>query len=134
MQRINQRFCYVSTLPQKQQILLKKYLSFLNSTKECVESNARVIDKMLSNVDNLFINSSTKSSNIEPEESGFLLDPDSDKVHITLKQIVRDWTDEGADERNPAYKLIIGEIMSHFNVADMQKNQFKVVSADKFIS
>lgn len=82
---------------------------------------------MLANVDNLFINSSTRS-NIDPEESNsFTHDSDSDKVHITLKQIVRDWTDEGADERDPCYKLIIEEIMNNFNIADMQKNQFKVV-------
>lgn len=123
--RIDQRICYVSTLPPKQQKLLEKYKHFLNSTKECVEANNRVIEKMLSNVENLFINS---KSNIEPQEIVQIQDPDSDKVHITLKQIVRDWTDLGSDERDSCYKPILNEIMNHFNSSGMQKNQFKVVS------
>lgn len=128
--RIDQRICYLSTLPQKQQKLLEKYKRFLNSTKEAVEQNNRVIEKMLSNVDNLFINSST--SNIEPQEFTQVHDPDSDKVHITIKQIVRDWTDLGAEERDQCYKPILNEIMSHFDVADMKRNQFKVVRKFKY--
>lgn len=83
---------------------------------------------MLANVDSLFVNSSTKS-NIDPDEpdESLIQDPDFDKVNITLQQIVRDWTDAGQTERDQCYKLIISEIQDHFNVADMQKNQFKVV-------
>lgn len=103
--------------------MLEKYAKYLNSTKECVEANTRIIDKMLSNVENLFINS---KSHIEPQEIVHQIqDPDTDKVHITLKQIVRDWTDLGADERDQCYKPILNEIMSHFN--DVKKKQFRVV-------
>lgn len=80
---------------------------------------------MLSNVENLFINS---KSNIEPQEIVVPLDPDSDKVIITLKQIVRDWTDIGANEREQCYQPIIDEITKHFDMENMQKNQYKVVS------
>lgn len=128
--RIDQRIIYLSTLPAKQQKLLDKYTKYLNSTKECVEANTRVIDKMLSNVDQLFINS---RSNIEPQEIvSQIQDPDADKVHITLKQIVRDWTDLGSGERDQCYKPILNEIMEHFtnvnNSVNTQKNLFKVVS------
>lgn len=112
-------------MPQRQQKLLDKYLHYLNSTKESVEANFRVIEKMLSNVDTLFINS---KSTIEPQDiSSLIQDPDSDKVHITLKQIVRDWTDLGSTERDQCYKPILDEIMEHFG-AEGQKNNFKVVS------
>lgn len=121
--RIDQRICYVSTLPPTQQKYLDKYKRYLNSTKECVETNNRVIEKMLSNVENLFINS---KSNIEPQEIVHQQDPDSDKVHITIKQIVRDWTDLGAGEREQCYKPILDELMNHFQVSE--KNQFRVVS------
>ena len=77
---------------------------------------------MLSNVDNLFINT---KSNIEQQDI-VCIDPDSDKVHTTLKQIVRDWTDLGLEEREQCYKPILDELMTHFDVS--QKNQFKVVS------
>jgi carnosine N-methyltransferase len=128
--RIDQRICYVSQLPQRQQKFLEKYKRYLNSTKECVEANNRVIDKMLANVDQLFINSRNQSI-IEPKDIEQVHDPDSDKVHITIKQIVRDWTDLGASERDQCYKPIIAEVLNHFDVANMQKNQFKIVSKKK---
>lgn len=103
--------------------MLENYAKYLNSTKECVEANTRIIDKMLSNIENLFINS---KSHIEPQEIvPQIQDPDTDKVHVTLKQIVRDWTDLGSFERDQCYKPIISEIMSHFN--NIKKNQFRVV-------
>lgn len=77
-------------------------------------------------IENLFINS---KSNIEPQEIVQVQDPDSDKVHITIKQIVRDWTDLGSSERDAAYKPIMNEMMNHFTTSGMQKrNQFRVVS------
>lgn len=81
---------------------------------------------MLSNVENLFINS---KSNIEPQEIVIPLDPDNDKVIITLKQVVRDWTDLGSNERDLCYRPILEEIAKHFDINDMQKNQFKIVSS-----
>lgn len=126
LKRIDERACYVSTLSYKQQKLLAKYVSNLNATKECVDSNNRVIEKMLSNVENLFINS---KSNIEQQELSYIVqDPDSDKVHITLKQIARDWSDLGADEREQCYKPVIEELMKNFDPTS-QKSQFRVVSA-----
>lgn len=116
----------MSTLPKKQQKLLESYQKCLNSTKECVEANTRVIDKMLSKVDQLFINS---RSHIEPQDIvQQIQDPDADKVHITLKQIVRDWTDLGAEERDQSYKVILTEIMNQFSKVNTQNNKIKVVS------
>lgn len=112
-------------MPYKQQKLLTKYVSNLNATKECVDLNNRVIEKMLANVENLFINS---KSNIEQQELSYIVqDPDSDKVHITLKQIARDWSALGADERDQCYKPVVEELMKHFD-PNSQKSQFRVVS------
>jgi carnosine N-methyltransferase len=77
---------------------------------------------MLANVENLFINS---KSNIEPKELVLPLDPDSDKVIITIKQIVRDWADSGAKERDQCYKPILEELEQYFPIRE--KNQFKVL-------
>lgn len=83
---------------------------------------------MLSNVDNLFINS---KSNIEQQELSYIVqDPDSDKVHITLKQIARDWSDLGANEREQCYKPIVDELMKRLDPSS-QKSQFRVVSRDE---
>jgi carnosine N-methyltransferase len=62
-----------------------------------------------------------------PNELLQIADPDSDKVHVTLKQIVRDWTDLGAAERNESYKPILDELKEHFDFDNMEKNQHKVL-------
>lgn len=80
---------------------------------------------MLCNIDSLFVNS---KSNIEPQEILSTTDPESDKVHITLKQIVRDWADEGAKERSQCYEPILNELSKHFDINNMTKNQYKIVS------
>lgn len=79
---------------------------------------------MLCNIDSLFVNS---KSNIEPQEIRTAIDPDSDKVHITLKQIVRDWADEGAKERSQCYQPILNELSKHFDINNMAKNQYKIL-------
>lgn len=58
MLRINQRICYIASLPKRQQDLLENYKRTLNATKQCVEQNHRIIEKFLNGVDNLFVNSS----------------------------------------------------------------------------
>lgn len=58
IEKINQRLCYMASLPKRQQDLLENYKKTLNACKQCVEQNHRVIEKFLSGVDSLFVNSS----------------------------------------------------------------------------
>jgi len=37
-----------------------------------------------------------------------------DKVKSTIKQFVRDWSEEGKEERNACYQPIISEILERF--------------------
>lgn len=39
---------------------------------------------------------------------------DQEKVQATIKQLVRDWSTEGMDERNACYQPIIDEILQQF--------------------
>jgi carnosine N-methyltransferase len=39
---------------------------------------------------------------------------DLEKVQATLKQFVRDWSEEGSQERETCYQPIVEEIVSHF--------------------
>ena len=39
---------------------------------------------------------------------------DMEKVRITLKQIVRDWSEDGAVERSACYQPVIDEIVRRF--------------------
>lgn len=44
----------------------------------------------------------------------FINPDDFEKVQVTFKQFYRDWSEEGADERNICYKPIIQEIVNRF--------------------
>lgn len=39
---------------------------------------------------------------------------DIDRVKVTLKQFVRDWSEEGSTERNACYQPIIEEVVTNF--------------------
>lgn len=41
---------------------------------------------------------------------------DMDKVKTTLKQFVRDWSEDGLQERNVCYKPIIDEVKRRFPI------------------
>lgn len=124
--RIDQRLIYLSTLPLRQQQLLEQYKKTLNATKHCVDQNNLIIEKFLSGTSELFVNT---KNDIEPDEilKQVSADPDNDKVIVTLKQIVRDWTDLGQSERDESYKPILDELVSHFNLNSLEKNQYRVL-------
>nr|CAD7402654.1 unnamed protein product [Timema cristinae] len=52
---------------------------------------------------------------------------DQDKVQVTLKQFVRDWSEEGAGERQTCYQPIIDEILSHFPAHTCAPHDVKVL-------
>ena len=51
---------------------------------------------------------------------------DQDKVRSTLKQFVRDWSEEGAVERNECYNPILAALESHFPV-ETHRQEIKVL-------
>ena len=52
---------------------------------------------------------------------------DQDKVQATIKQLVRDWSTEGTDERNACYQPIIDEILNQFPL-DYWYGQTKILN------
>jgi carnosine N-methyltransferase len=124
--RIEKRFNFMQKLPIRQQQLLANYKRSLSATKQCVEQNNRVIDKFLSGVQQLFVNSKSDFE-ISQEMEAIPFDLNEDKVAITLKQIVRDWTDRGAAEREESYRPILDELANHFDLNNMEPNQYKVL-------
>lgn len=108
----------------KQQSFLEKYIRYLSITKDCIDANSRIIDKMCSNVGDLFV---TQDSYIEFRKiAEQVQDPKNDEVHMIFKQIVRDWTDLGREERERCYKPILDELMKEFGDV-VRKNQFRIV-------
>lgn len=71
---------------------------------------------------------------IEPEEIDDeticnTKDTDLEEIHMFFKQIVRDWTVLGVEERDQCYKPILDELTSHFK--DVKNNEYRVVRSAK---
>ncbi|KIJ28313.1 hypothetical protein M422DRAFT_270459, partial [Sphaerobolus stellatus SS14] len=51
-----------------------------------------------------------------------------DKLRSSLKQLVRDWAEEGKDERDTCYKPIIDALLDHFSyVPEAERNVIRVL-------
>eukprot|EP00698_Gefionella_okellyi_P024539 TRINITY_DN8694_c0_g1_i1.p1 TRINITY_DN8694_c0_g1~~TRINITY_DN8694_c0_g1_i1.p1 ORF type:complete len:407 (-),score=81.91 TRINITY_DN8694_c0_g1_i1:624-1844(-) len=96
---------YFAALPVEDQKLLsdmpKRYLQ----TEDAIRHNAAFL--------HMFIESSQLPMAIQAERDA-ITEGDMDKVRSTLKQFVRDWSSEGAAERDACYKPMIAELQKHF--------------------
>merc|ERR1711862_824692 len=95
------------------QKLLKKhgYQDSLDYLKQAVEKNMEIIQHILKDVDGIFENVNYQSE----AESDPRVRPtpvDMDKVQSTIKQIVRDWSSVGAEERSKCYGPLLDSLES----------------------
>ena len=85
---------------------------------KCLEINDEVIKKIAADID-IFENDSLEEHEQACYESDTVdLRPElhfHDKIHSILKQIVREWSEEGEEERRCSFGPIIKEIDSRFN-------------------
>uniref|UniRef100_H2Y4A1 carnosine N-methyltransferase n=1 Tax=Ciona savignyi TaxID=51511 RepID=H2Y4A1_CIOSA len=95
-------------LPESHQRMLPAHLRKIEDAKVCVDVNAALINEITSYCSNMFENRQYKElENYTVKHTSF----DLDKVKSTLKQIVRDWSADGARERDLCYQPIIDEIL-----------------------
>jgi len=120
-----------------QDVLLKHgFMANLDKLESCAAVNQTVLDQVVSDAANLFENSSrpgpngvavntaeraaaVKVTTEEGQDQGHhrrtptkLMD--KEKVHSTLKQLVRDWSDDGLRERETCYQPILKELEALF--------------------
>ncbi|PNF14289.1 Carnosine N-methyltransferase [Cryptotermes secundus] len=115
LQRVAKTEKYLRSLPAHHQALLENYHQHLTEIRACIENNYQIIKLIIKDVAYMFENVNPTG----PAESGkaVSLHPsvaDLEKVQATLKQFVRDWSEEGAQERETCYQPIVEEIVSHF--------------------
>jgi len=46
---------------------------------------------------------------------------------VTLKQIAREWSNDGKEERDSSFRPIIEQLLKHLPVIDETRNHFKVL-------
>lgn len=117
---------YLNSLPESHQALLQNYRLQLLRSRHCIDANHQIILKMIADVDNIFEEDPNKDAdnncyhrihrNLKAgaETVYFNQKLDTDRVIITLKQIIRDWSAEGEEERRACYDPILGAITDYF--------------------
>lgn len=126
MEAHKQREIYLSTLPIRHQQLLSQYKNGLDRIRDAIDANNSVIQQILSTTDQLFLNDNTvyKDGN---GITGRMRAFDIEKVQVILKQISRDWSLDGIQERQQCYQPIIDEIISHFSEQKVDPNNVKIL-------
>ncbi|CAG2122639.1 unnamed protein product, partial [Medioppia subpectinata] len=84
---------YLDSLPQRHQQLLTNYRQHLEDVCKAIDTNHKVIELI----------------SMKPQEP-----LDTDKVNSVFKQLVREWTDVGVNERKTCFEPILNSIEEHF--------------------
>lgn len=126
LSRIHRTKQHLRKFPLEQQKILASngFQEHLDALETCVELNYEVVKLIVADVNTMF-------ENVPPEKrpggkDGLgqvaVTDPDDiDKVQTTVKQFVRDWSSEGAEERKMCYGPILEEILEQFGQVEDKK-------------
>lgn len=113
LQRVKTNF---KLLPKRHREMLPNYKDHILKIEKCIEENQKFLFDIVSHTSEMFENRNHARIPSAPSDpanqpiSGF----DMEKVTTTLKQFVRDWSDEGRAERDACYKPITEEIQRLF--------------------
>lgn len=128
---MDQKEIYLNSLSENHQGLLVNYRMHLLRKRHCIEANTKLIQKIIADVDQIFecdpdqdgengngdnayhrIHKHLKTS--DDNKYGPPQKLDTERVVITLKQIVRDWSSEGKEERAACYDPIVGALTDYY--------------------
>ncbi|GAB0204457.1 carnosine N-methyltransferase [Grus japonensis] len=111
-ERVNRTERQFKSLPANQQSLLPQFLPHLDKIRKCIDHNQEILQTIVNDCVHMFENKEYGEDgrgNITPASTF-----DMDKLKSTLKQFVRDWSEEGKPERDACYQPIINEIVKNF--------------------
>ncbi|BFG02385.1 carnosine N-methyltransferase [Drosophila madeirensis] len=130
-QRLRRTLDYFNSLPADDQRLLSKYRAHLDCVRTCIDRNQAVIRQILR--ERLLYPADGSSSPTSDADSEFDEPPahvrhgDMDQAQSTLKLIARDWSTDGALEREQSYKPIIDSIKEYYKPSDYELNEIKIL-------
>ncbi|XP_014464234.1 carnosine N-methyltransferase isoform X2 [Alligator mississippiensis] len=111
-ERVNRTERQFRSLPANQQNLLPQFLLHLDKIRTCIDHNQEILQTIVNDCPHMFENreyAEDGNGKIMPASTF-----DMDKLKSTLKQFVRDWSEEGKPERDSCYQPIISEIIKNF--------------------
>nr|XP_033782681.1 carnosine N-methyltransferase isoform X2 [Geotrypetes seraphini] len=110
-ERVNRTEKQFISLPANQQKLLPQFLSHLEKIRKCIDHNQQILQAIVNDCMHMF-------ENKEYADDGNTIMPastfDMDKLKSTIKQFIRDWSEDGKAERDSCYQPIINEVKKYF--------------------
>lgn len=108
-EQIRRQLASYCRIPRRHQQILNDFPTILKRRRRCVSKNYQFIEQILSKIDGMF---GFSVNTMEPiEQISAPPEFQLDKMRSTIKQFVRDWSEEGKIERDQCYKPIIAEIL-----------------------
>ncbi|XP_041988083.1 carnosine N-methyltransferase [Aricia agestis] len=143
LDRIHKSEKMISMLPPTHQNRLDKYKTLLTTFKKCLDVNNSIVHLIIKDVDTMFENvdlgADANTNGMESfgcnynnceltSQKQHKMQHDVDKVQSVLKNIVRDWSDAGAAEREQCYQPILDRIEKLFPVVDyIDRSDIKIL-------
>ncbi|KAI8999426.1 N2227-like protein-domain-containing protein [Gaertneriomyces semiglobifer] len=109
-----------NSIPPSHKAVLPQWEAKVDASNKSIEANAKFLEMV---VDGVQVE--------EPQQENprdRVMEGDLDKVRSTLRQFVRDWSEEGSDERAASYEPILAELEERFkDVPEPQRGSLKVL-------
>ncbi|XP_033168749.1 carnosine N-methyltransferase isoform X1 [Drosophila mauritiana] len=143
-QRLKRSMDYLNSLSGEDQVMLTKYRGHLQCVRTCIDRNQAVIREILRGRVLYPTDEATGDPSEFDEPPPNVRHGDMDQIDIpfdeadveplkilkaqsTLKLIARDWSTEGALEREQSYKPIIDSIVAYFKHSDIELKEIKIL-------
>ncbi|KAG6447255.1 hypothetical protein O3G_MSEX004809 [Manduca sexta] len=145
LDRIHKSEKIISMLPINHQRRLEKYKTYLTKFKKCLDVNNSIVHLIIKDVDTMFENVDHSAMDVSgtngtesfgcnynsceiASQKQHKMQHDVEKVQSVLKNIVRDWSDMGAPEREQCYTPILEEMEERFPLDEISdRSQVKVL-------
>ncbi|VVC89681.1 carnosine N-methyltransferase [Leptidea sinapis] len=144
LDRIHKSEKIISVLPKSHQERLTKYQAYLTKFKNCLDVNNSIVHLIIKHVDTMFENVDHSIDVAETNgaekfgcnynnceitvQKQHKMQHDVEKVQSVLKNIVRDWSEMGAPEREQCYQPILDELEDRYPIEDFSnRSQVKVL-------
>eukprot|EP00295_Goniomonas_pacifica_P045807 CAMPEP_0175917916 /NCGR_PEP_ID=MMETSP0108-20121206/11611_1 /TAXON_ID=195067 ORGANISM="Goniomonas pacifica, Strain CCMP1869" /NCGR_SAMPLE_ID=MMETSP0108 /ASSEMBLY_ACC=CAM_ASM_000204 /LENGTH=396 /DNA_ID=CAMNT_0017240519 /DNA_START=4 /DNA_END=1194 /DNA_ORIENTATION=+ len=132
-------------IPKAHQDMLPGHRSKFDAMRRAVQNNYEFILTILRETENCFqpppeMDEAEGESSVRPDFRVRVTDPDDsgeviggspmdmEKVQCTLRQFVRDWSEEGASERKQCYAPIVDTLRAYFAACpEEQRHQLRVL-------
>ncbi|KRK06158.1 carnosine N-methyltransferase isoform X2 [Drosophila yakuba] len=130
-QRLKRSMDYLNSLSGEDQIMLARYRGHLECVRTCIDRNQAVIREILR--ERVLYPAEEATGDPSADRWEFEEPPpnvrhgDMDQAQSTLKLIARDWSTEGALEREQSYKPIIDSIVEYYKPSDFELKEIKIL-------